>query len=173
MLQVGGMKLGIPPVLSSSQNPLTYAGVFLSACTSSLQSLQKGANPSEVVAFIDLAAPACIAHLKRVVGDPLRAAVVKEMGQQIRQIEKIENQIKKKLGEQQKQQQAQRQKTQAAMTDQQIRAMKVKGDLQLKFQKLKAQIGERAIRTRQDLAIRDAQTASTIHNQNRLAAFRE
>jgi hypothetical protein len=73
--QIGLMKLGQQATITSSQNATTFAGAFLDACISALQSVQKGADPKEVVGFLELAAPAAQAHIKRMINDPMRKQI--------------------------------------------------------------------------------------------------
>jgi hypothetical protein len=166
------MKVGVPPIPTSSQNPLTFAGVYLTAATQALQSLQKGADPMQVLNFLELCGPAILAHLKRFAKDPLRRQAFKEILKQWQQLTRITDNLKRQVMAQQKKMQAQKQKTQQAMSDQQIKMMQLQGDLQVKRMKTQAQIQDRAIRTRQDLAIGDARAASDIHRNN-MRAFME
>lgn len=173
MNEVVGMKIGVPPTIASSQNALRFAGVFLTAATQAIQSVQKGGNPMEVLAFLNLCGPAIAAQLKRIANDPIRKQAVQVMFKQWQQLGKLTDKLKQMVGKQQEQQKAQQQKTQAALTDAQIKQQKVKGELTLKAVKTKAALQERAARTRQDLALADARTSSEIQRQNRLAAFQE
>lgn len=173
MLQIAGMKVGTNPVVASSQNALKFAGMFLSACVQAVQSIKQGADPKQVIAFVDIAGPACMAHLKRIANDPLRHQAVEAIQKQLKQLTGIVDKLKKQMQEDGKQQKAQQQKTQAAMSDQQIKAQKVQGDLALKAKKQQATLGMQFQKHRQSLAIHDATAASNIHRQNRLAAFQE
>ncbi len=173
IMQVAGMKIGVPPIITDTQNHVTYAGVFLSASVQAVQSVQKGANPQEVIRFVDLAAPAAQAHLQKVAKDPLRHAVVQQMEQQLKQLAGIVDKIKKMAQQQQKQQQQQRQKTQQVMTQEQLAQMQAQGDERRKNQKLQGQLWRDKVKTRSQLALADASTASDIHRKNRLAAFQE
>jgi hypothetical protein len=170
---VSMMKTGIPPIVTKGQNAVTFAGVYLTAATQAMESVQKGANPTEVLKFLELCGPAILAHLKRFAKDPLRQQVFKEMLDQWKRLGAVTDKLKKQVDQQMQKQKEQQAKTQAAMSDQEIKAMKVKGDLQLKAMKTKAQLEERGVRTKQDLALADARTASEIHRSNRLAAFKE
>ena len=65
MNAVVSMKAGLPPVVSSSQNAVTFAATFLNAGVQALGSVQKGADPKEVLKFLSLCGPAIIAQLNR------------------------------------------------------------------------------------------------------------
>ena len=173
IMQVAGMKIGVPPVITDSQNHITYAGVFLSSAVQAVQSVQKGADPNEVIRFVDLAAPGCHAHLAKVANDPLRKHVVQQMLAQLKQLGGIVDKIKKLAQQQLKQKQQQKQKTQQVMTDEQLAQMQAMGDEKRKNAKLQGQLWRDKVKTRSQLALADASTASDIHRKNRLAAFQE
>lgn len=170
---VAAMKTGVPPIVTDSQNHVTYAATFLTAATQALQSLKQGGNPAEVLRFVEIAGPAIAAQLERFANDPLRAQIHQELQRQWQELAKAQDQLKKLVQEQAKQQQTQQQKTQTAMTDAQIKAMKAKSDIQIKQVKTQAQLQQSALKHRQQLALNDAQMASEIHRKNRLAAFQE
>jgi hypothetical protein len=172
MNQVAGMKVGLPPTISGSQNALTFAGVFLHASVEALKSVQKGADPKEVLSFLNLSGPATAAHIKRMENDPLRKDVVDELVKQWKHLSTLVDRLKKLVQQQDQKQKGQQQKTQGAMSDAQIKIMKTRGELQLKSQKQQHAMALKTAATRQNLAINDARTASEIHN-NRLRAFRE
>jgi hypothetical protein len=171
MVAVTMAKVGVPPIVTASQNPVTFAATFLSAGVQALQSLQQGANPAEVVKFLSIAGPAIQAHLQRFAQDPLRQGVYKQISEQSKQLAAATDKLVAQLNKQKQQNQAQQQKTQAAMSDQQIKAQKVQGDLVLKAQKQKATLAMQAQKHKQSLAIQDANAASAINRNNRLAAF--
>lgn len=167
------MKNGIPPIITSSQNPLTFAAAYLNAGTQALESVKQGADPKTVLAFLKLCGPAILAHLKRFAKDPLRQQVWQQIFKQWKKLAELTDHLKKMVQQFDKQQQAQRQKTQQAMTDEQIATAKLQGEEARKNAKLKAQLGRDAVKTRSQLAIADATAASNIHRQNRIAAFQE
>jgi hypothetical protein len=173
MLQVAAMKIGTPPTITSSQKALTFAGVFLSACAQALQSLKQGANPVEVLHFLDLCGPAVLAHLKRIANDPLRKPTVEQMMDQMQRMMELTDELRKMIQKKQQQQKLQQQKTQQAMSDEALAARKLQGEEMRKNIKLKAQLQRDAVKTRSQLVIADATAASNIHRQNRLAAFKE
>jgi hypothetical protein len=173
MLQVAAMKIGTPPVITSSQNALTYAGTFLSACVQALQSIKQGGNPQEVLRFLSLCAPACIAHIKRIANDPLRKGAVMQIWKQIQSVQKQAKQIEGMVRQHQQQMRQQQQKTQAAMTDEQLATRKLLGDERRRDIKTQSDLRRKNIAARQQMALNDATTASNIDRTNRLAAFSE
>ena len=179
MQQVAAMKVGVPPVITSSQNPMTYAGVFLMAGVQAVQSVKQGGEPMEVLKFLSLDGPAIGAHLKRFANDPLRQAAWKEMAKQWQQLMKVTDQLKQMVGQQMQQQQEQQTRTATAMSDEQIRTAQAKNDMQIKqakaqqalqIQRDKHQL--RAAQTVQQMRLSDATTAAEIH-RNRLRSVQE
>jgi hypothetical protein len=170
----GLMKIGVQPVVTSSQNPVMYAASFINAASQALESLAKGANPEEVLNFLHVIGPAIAAHLKRFANDQSRAPIFKEMTSQWQRIANMADQLQAKIQAQQEQQQALQQKTQAVMTDEQIKAAKLKSDIELKTVKTQAglqQSKERHMQkmqqSQQDMAIKDATSAVDIHLKKR------
>ncbi len=117
MNQVTGMKVGLAPTITASQNATTFAGVFLQACVSAIQSVQQGADVSEVVQFLELAAPAAQAHIKRMSGDPLRQDVAKALMDRWTQVAQLTDKLKAQLQQQAEQKKAQAAKQQPASAD--------------------------------------------------------
>lgn len=177
MLWVAAMKTGATPVITSSQNPVTFAATFLNAAMQAIQSVQQGASLPEVVKFLDVCGPAIGAHLRRFANDPLREPVFKTMLAQWKKVGQITDKLKEKLKAQQEQQQVQQQRTQQAMSDEEIKKQKAQSDIAIKTAKTRAQLQQSAEKHRmkiahdaQDLTIRDASAASQIHI-NRMKAF--
>jgi len=162
MLQVASMKVGVPPVITSNQNPVIFAMTFIKAASQALQSIQKGGNPLETLRFLNVSGPAAAAHLQRFAQDPTRKDIHDALEQQLQQIAKATDQLKKQLQQQGKQQQAQAKKQDGVMTDAQLKAAKLKADIQLKTQKQNAQLQQRAQKQQFDMALADATTAHNM-----------
>jgi hypothetical protein len=174
--QIGLMKLGQQATITSSQNATTFAGAFLDACISALQSVQKGADPKEVVGFLELAAPAAQAHIKRMINDPMRKQIAEALLERWQQVAKLTDRLKQQIQQSADEQKAQQAKQQQAMSDEQIKQQQAEHGMQLKTAKTQHQLQERnvrtqadladkAARTRQDLAISDATAAAEIHER--------
>ncbi len=170
---VGLMKTGLPPVITSSQNPVIYATIFLQAAMQSVQSLQKGANPMDVLHFLSIIGPAILAHLKRFAQDPTKKALLKPMVKQWKEISGVADKLKQHLQQQQEAAKSQQQKTQQAMTDAQIKEAKAKSDIQTKQIKTAAQLKQseekhrlKLQQTVQDMALKDASAAAEIHRSH-------
>jgi len=169
-LQIAAMKIGVPPQIIPEQNPVTFAGAFLSAGVQAIQSVQKGGNPMDVLKFMGLCGPAIRAHLERFSKDPTRHDVYAEIDKQWNALAKLVDQLKSAVQNQQKQQQEQQKKTQSAMSDQQISVAKAKADIQIKQAKTQAQIKQSQEKHQlanaqkvQQIKLADAKAAADIH----------
>lgn len=174
---VAAMKVGVPPIVTSSQNPVTYAGTFLTAGVQAVQSLRQGAKLPDVLAFLELDGPAILAQLKRIANDTLRKPAFDAMLKQWKQLAAITDKLKKMNEQQNQQAMEQQQRTQQTMTEDQLKAFKVRSDIQLKQAKTAAQLKQsqekhqmKMLQDGQNLVMADARTASEIH-LNRLKAF--
>lgn len=172
MTEVAKMKTGVPSKPTSSQNPAIFCTVFIQAANQSLQSIQKGGDPYEVLRFLSLDGPAIAAHIQRMEGDKTREGMVKAFKQQLQDIAKQTDQLKQNAVQDSKQRQQQAQKQNATMTDQQLKALKLKSDIALKAEKQRAQMQQREQKHRQDMALADATTAHDL-SLNRIKAFEE
>lgn len=181
--QVAGMKIGVPATVTASQDALQFASTFLQACVHAVQSVKQGAALPEVIQFLDLAAPATAAHIQRLAKDPLRKEVVKEFEAQFKQLASVTDKLKGMAKQQAEHQKAQNGKTQGALTDDQIKALKLHGEETRKNAKLKFQMQRDSAKhrlalqtqsatTRQNLALNDARAISEIR-LNHLRAFQE
>lgn len=170
--QVADMKVGVPPVINSSQNALRFAGIFLSSCVQAIQSVQQGGDIAQVIKFLDLAAPGALAHLKRIENDPMRKEAVDKLMEMWHQVAQQADKLKQMLMQQQQQKQAQQKKTSQVMTDEQIKEFKAKNDMRIKEMKTRGQLALQGVKTKQDLALADMQAASKI-NGSRLASVQE
>lgn len=166
---VAMMKIGMPPIVTSSQNPVIYAATYLKAATQALQSLQQGASLMDVMAFLDICGPCIMAQLQRFANDPLRSQIFGVLSQQWKKLSQITDQLRRQLQSQQQQQQQLQQKAQTVQSEAEIKAMKAKADMDLKAQKQNATLQMQAEKHRQGLAISDAKTASEIDRANKLA----
>lgn len=179
MQWVAAMKTGVPPLITPTQNAVVYATTFLKAGMQALQSVQQGANPMEVVKFLEIDGPAVMAHLRRFGQDPTRQALLKQMITAWKELSRGSDQLKKQIQQMQQQQAQQRQRTQQVMSDEQLKQAKVSNDIQLKTVKTRAQLQQSAEKHRQkmmqagqDMQLKDIQTAAELHT-NRLKAFQE
>ena len=178
-LQIAAMKIGVPPVITSSQNALTFAAAFLAAGVQAVQSVQQGGNPLDVLKFMQLDGPAIAKHLQRFAHDPLRAGAWKELSKQWQQLAKVVDDLTKMVQKQMQQQKQQQTQTASSMNDMQIANAKAQNDMkikqaktqqQLQIQREKHQLG--TAKTVQDMRLSDAKTAAEIH-RNRMKSMQE
>lgn len=168
--QIADMKIGVPAVVTSTQNPAIFAETFLKAADDAAGTLEQGANPQEVAAFLDLSGQAIAKHLQRLSRDPSRAGMVKEMTQQWKQLAKVHDDLVAHLQEQAEMQQAKQaemQEQQAAMQSQfALDKARQEFELNLKREKTSFGIQDKMVKTRQGLSIADARAASDIRIAN-------
>jgi hypothetical protein len=172
MQWVAAMKVGVPPVITSSQNAITYASTFLSAGVQAVQSIQQGADPMEVLKFLSICGPAIHAHLQRFADDPTRKTAFDAMQQQWEQLARVTDQLQKQAGQMQKAKAAQQAKSQGAMTDDQLKTVQTMSDIRRRDAKAAAQMRIQEARARQGMVLADASTAAEIHRSS-LKAFNE
>lgn len=99
-LQVAAMKEGMPPKISSDQDPLVFARVFLTAAMQALGAVPQGADPATVVAFVDQLGAAAAAHIQRLAQDPMRKGIAKQMTDMLKQIGQAADKLKGHLAQQ-------------------------------------------------------------------------
>jgi hypothetical protein len=166
---VAAMKVGVPPVITSSQNAFVYATTYLKAAVQAITSLQQGANPVEVLGFLHTVGPAIAGQLRRMAMDPTRQQEFKALSQQWQKLASLTDQLTKQVQQMQQQSQQQQQQTDQVMTDAQLDAFKVQSDVKLKQLKTVAQLQQsnqkhqqKLAMGAQDMALKDAQTAAQI-----------
>lgn len=166
MGQVADMKTGVPAVVTASQNPLVFAGVFLQAADQAAGTLEQGANPSEVASFLELDGAAIRKHINRMSADPSRKAIVKQMMGHWEELTKVHDELVQHIQDQQQQQAAQQQQMQQQQTAMQsdfaLAKQKQDMELALKAQKTRFGMADKAVKTRQGMVLRDATTAQDI-----------
>lgn len=170
---VATMKVGIPFVTTSSQNPVTYAATFLSSAVQGINSLKQGGDPHQVLAYLQIVGPATAACLSRFGQDPTRAQVHEKLMQQWKQLATLTDKLARSMESRAKALQQQEQKTSQAMTDEQIAQQKAQNDIQIKNVKTQAQLQQsqekhnlKTAQTIQSMKLKDATTAHDIHLAN-------
>lgn len=176
---IGLMKVGTPPVITPNQNAVIFATEFLKAASQAVQSLQKGANPAEVLGFLELCGPAIMAHLRRFGQDQARQQLLKVLLKQWKQLAGITDQLKKRMMQMQQQAQQAKTRTGSVLNEQQLKELQTKADIARKDVKTQQQmkIADEKHRLKvaqsvQDMAISDAKAAHEL-TLNRLTAFRD
>jgi len=95
MLQVAAMKIGVPPVITSEQDPVVFASTFIGACGQAIGTVAQGAKIPEVLAFCELAMPAGIQHMQRFANDPTRQGIYKDLEKMFNEIASRVDQLEK------------------------------------------------------------------------------
>lgn len=176
--QVADMKVGVPAVATSTQNPVIFAQIFIQAGAQAVASLEQGAQPEEVATFLELVGQAAAQHLERLKADPSRKAVYDALNKQFIQLAKIHDQLLKKLQADAEQQSQQIQERQQA----QMQAMSIRNgsdpNTAIRAAETQAKLGQAEIKNRemlrmkqekhsQGLALADASTAASINRESR------
>jgi len=168
-LQIAAAKDGVAPVITDAQNHVVFADAFLAAAVQSTQSLQQGANPEEVLAFLETIGPALAQHMQALANDPSRKQIYDALKPRFDQLGQITDKLHRQVAQQRQQQQTQAQKQQQMMSDEQMKWAKNQSDIARKNQKTQVDIALKSAKSRQALAINDVKTAQTLE-LNRIKA---
>lgn len=182
--QLAGVKVGVSPIVSPSQNPAIYANIFLLGAEAAAQSLQQGADRSVVFNFLETIGPAIMQHINRMAGDPTRKQLVSQLQQRWSGLAKLHQQLGMELqrAAQQAQQRQMRQqqqmqamiseaglRRQQMMMDQGLRQQKQDQQNELKQQQSDQRLAITQAESDQRLALADAETASKIKLNQQMA----
>lgn len=177
MSQVADMKVGVPAVVTGTQNPVIFARTFIEAGKQAVQSIEQGANPQEIVGFLDLLGQAAAAHLQKMAADPSRKQVYQMLQAQWAELAQIHDKLVEMLQNQANDQQRRQQEmmAQAAQQNGELALKKERQDVELglKAEKSRFSIADKAAKSRQDQArevqgmvLADMKTASEIRRKN-------
>lgn len=165
-LQVAAMKEGLPPTVTSEQNHLIFAQVFILAGIQALQSVTQGANPNEVEPFVEMCGQGATAHLQYLARDPSRKQQYKILEQKLKQMGQLHDQLsaqnKQTQIAQQQQMDAQQKQAQLDNADIQLKSDKQAKTLALKNQAQQFKLRQQQQSHRQSLALADSTTAAGI-----------
>jgi hypothetical protein len=172
MDKVAGMKVGVPPIITSTQNPVIYATTFLKAANDAVKSLEQGGNPAEVLRFMELCVPAIMAHTDRMREDPSRKQIVAQLDAQIGDLSKIADELRNQMQADAQQQQeaaaAQQQAQQIQQgTDPQtmIKAAQAQKAMELAERKTNFNLELKKRKTDLDMALKGMQTAQDLRTK--------
>jgi hypothetical protein len=171
------MRVGNPVPVVGSQNHVIHFESHMGAGVQSLQSLQQGANPDEVLGFVDQVGPHMAAHLTELAADPTRQREHKLLEEQFKEFSSVADELRKDVEataeDRKKQAAAQAQaKAIAGGTDPetQIKAAQAASDAKLKEMETQHNLKLKEMKTRQDLALKDAKTANEIRRDRVMTA---
>lgn len=121
MVQVGAMKDGVPAIVTETQDHMLFIQIFLNAATEAVQSVSQGANPMEVIRFVELAGHAIAEHMRALSSDKSRSQEVKAIEQQLRKLGAAVDTIKKQMRNGANGQAQQGQRQAQVMNDEQLK----------------------------------------------------
>lgn len=187
MIENDVIKDGSPVMITSTQNAMVHAMTHMKAATEAVNSIPQGGDPRQVLMFLESVGPHIAQHLQSMAGDQMRGNELRILGQQLKQLGTVTDQIKRQMEQAQKKQMAQmqrqqemmaqqRQRTQQVLTDEQLKQLETQNKLQLSREKadtnmqLRREVHDQrqAIQlaeTQQRLTISDATAATDIRNK--------
>lgn len=161
------MKVGGQPLWTGTQNNVIHAAEHLKAMAGAAQSLEQGADPMEVLAFLEIAGPHTQLHLSKIEADPSRKAEFKMLSQQFGQIASFTDQLFQDVQEQQQKMQEARQAQ--AEADAKLKAIQNGQDPELQVEAAKAasEMKLKEMKTVHQLHLKDlaAQQKAQAHAQ--------
>ncbi len=115
LLENAAMKSGAPVAWTPTQNNVIHATEHLKAMSAGAQSLQQGAQPMEVLAFLEDAGPHTQIHLAHLQSDPSRKKEFELLQQQFKQMAQFTDQLQAQVQKQQQEQADQAQQNSPAV----------------------------------------------------------
>lgn len=168
--KVVGMRVGIAPMVASSQNAVVFATTYLRSAADAVGSLQQGADPAQVFSFLQIAGPAIRQQLDRIANDPTRKQVYDAMEDQWKQLSQISDKLGQQLQQQAQQQQQQQMRQQQQMMQQNgdmaLKARETQFKIQTQEAKTQSALRQKEEKHRQSLALNDSKTAANISLSN-------
>jgi len=163
---VADMKVGVAPVVTSSQDPIVFLGVYINAAHQAIQSLDQGAQPEEVVSFLEICGQSIAGQLQKIAQDPSRKQIVQQVEKELKQIGQVVDKLTEHLQQQAQAQQEQAMIQQQQMSDEALKKQKQDFELGLKAQKTQFGMQEKAMKTRQAMSISDAEAANRLRQSH-------
>lgn len=176
MLENAAMKTGAQVVWTPTQNNLIHAEVHLKSNTDGAKSLTQGANPMEVLAFMEISGPHIAKHLQELAQDPSHKPQYESLNAEFERLGRIADKLHDQVQQMQQHQQEEAQKQQQA----QAISSGMDGDTAIKAAVANAKVQQSEIKTQaglrhkeekhqqdmaqkqQDMQIKDAQAAAQI-----------
>lgn len=176
------LRNSMPARWTPSQNNIIHASVHLEAASQAAASLQQGADPMQVLMFLESAGAHILEHLKREASNPITQPAQQALQKQWQQLASITDDLMRKVQQDQAAQQAQAEKTQQVMSDEQIAQfeamskaklseMKAQQLIQLKAERQNAELGLKQAKQNADIALKaEAQGVDTSLAASKTAA---
>jgi hypothetical protein len=176
MQENAAMKIGAPVTWTPNQNNLVHAQFHLVASSQAAQSLQAGANPMDVLAYLDMLGAHIAEHLQRESANPMSKPAVKALEAQWKRLAQFADGLRQQLQQNADQQQQLAEKQQKVLTDTDIKMMETQAKLQqsqhkmqetlrLKEERQAAELALKAQQLQGTNAMSDATTAADITRQ--------
>ena len=176
MMENAALRNSAPVTWTPSQNNIVHANTHLQAASQAAASLGQGANPMEVLGFLDAVGGHVAVHIERERQNPTSKDALKAIEQQWKQMAQVADKLRQKLQQDAQQQQDLREQQQQILTDTDIKRMdvmmknqtsreKAAATLQLKKERQDAELSLKAQKQQVDNALADASNAADISRQ--------
>lgn len=177
MLENAALKIGAPVTWTPSQNNLIHLQVHLLGGAEAANSLQQGANPVEVLGFLDMVGQHAGVHIQRESQNPTSKQALQMLVQQWKQLGTVADKLRVQVQAQAEQQAQLQQQAAMQMTDEVLKEREIQGKLALSREKAfgtlalkkERQDAELLLKAqKQDLenSLADASTAADIQRDN-------
>lgn len=180
LLENSAIKQGAPVTWTPTQNNAIHAHIHLNAASQAAATLSQGANPFEVLQFLQGIGQHVAVHIQKLSMDPTRKAEYQMLQQQFQQLAQVTDKLAKQAQQLQQQQAQQRQAQQQAQMVQQgqdpesqVLLARAKQDMAIKQAKTQQLLQDKSLKmqasvakTKQDMALKDATTAADIQRQH-------
>lgn len=177
MLENAAMRVGAPVTWEPSQNDVIHAQVHLQSGAEAAQSVQQGANPKDVSAYIHRIGAHTLVHLQNLEKDPTRKEVLQILTEQWKQLAKFSDGLEKRIQQQDMESQQNQKAAQDLDAKTKLKAFETQAKLRITQDKWATQKAIKLDQHRmklaqqqQDMAMKDASTAADIHRKS-LVAF--
>jgi hypothetical protein len=130
LLENAAMKIGAPITWTPTQNNLIHASTHLQAGSAAMASIEQGANPVEVLAFVDAIGAHTAIHLQKEAANPMSKQALNQLEQQWSDLAKLADQLRKMLEAQQQEQQGMQQQQQRQVTESDLKQQQVMADVE-------------------------------------------
>jgi len=167
-------KSGAVIPIAGGDNHAVHTEVHLQAAAEAIQAAQQGAGDlTEIAAYMQQIIDHVYGHLQELEKDPTRKELIDIYGQQLKEIEKVSEELMQEVSRQQEQAMAEQQQQQQQMaemqqlqgggdTKDQLAVMRAERDEARRDMKTQNDIERKTSKTQQDLAIKDAKAAHQI-----------
>ena len=174
LLENAALRIGAPVVWTPTQNNVIHATAHLKAAGQALQSIQAGADPVDVLRFVDGIVAHVPMHLEALQGDPIRKGEREALVEQWKEIAAAADELRSQVEQLAQEQQRNGEMQQQAMMTEAGRDPDVRrkdavalSDVRRKDMKAQADLQRRAVKDRQGMMLADLKTSAGIRLQQR------